>query len=166
MSLTVSTGLIEKTANVELESYRASVARFGRERDLTIDIASLGDEALSDLMAAAQAVEDAKTVRAIESILTARSGDFNKPIPNFKAFEGVLMAFFKRDLIDGWLYVTGDDGQLPRGAAGGERRDHQQRYRIGRSKAHLARIAVDRLIDGRGVDFDANGQTEQRRHLK
>lgn len=112
MSLTVSTGLIEKTAHPELDSYRTSVARFGRDRDLSIDIAGLGDEALRDLMTAAQAVEDSKTVRAIESILTARSGDFNKPIPSFKAFEGVLSAFFQRDLIDGWLYITGDDGQL------------------------------------------------------
>lgn len=112
MSLTVSTGLIEKTAHPELDSYRTSVARFGRDRDLSIDIAGLGDEALRDLMTAAQAVEDSKTVRAIESILTARSGDFNKPIPSFKAFEGVLSAFFQHDLIDGWLYVTGDDGQL------------------------------------------------------
>lgn len=112
MSLTVTTDLIEKTVHPELEAYRASVARFGRDRELVIDISKIGDDALSDLMTSAKSADDGKTGRAIDSILMARSGDFNKPIPSFKAFEGVLTAFFQHDLLDGWLYITGADGQL------------------------------------------------------
>src|SRR5438067_923328 len=54
----------------------------------------------------------------------------------------------------------------PRLEIDAERRDQQQRHRIGRGEADLARIAVDRLVDRRGIDLDADRQAEQRRHLE
>ncbi len=131
MSLSVSTDLIKQSSHVELASYRESVGRVGRDRELAVDIPSLGDDALRDLMAASKAVEDAKTTRAIEAILNARGGDFKKPIPSFKAFDGVLTAFFRHELIDGWLYVVGSDGQLYPELITGIKFDDGRNYRGG-----------------------------------
>ena len=112
MSLAVGRDVIEKTSADAFKRERDSVSRFSSDRDVVIQSSGMPDEALQDLMAAAKAVSDSKTVRAIESVLLARQGNFSVPIPNFKALEGVLRAFFKHNLIEGWIYVEGEDGQL------------------------------------------------------
>lgn len=112
MSLTVSTVLVAATGTHSLKSYRDYADHMQGDRELEIDTNRLDAEGLNDLIAAAKAVGDTKTVRAIESISLARSGRFDKAVPNFKAFKGVLEAFLKADSIDGWIYVTGDDGKL------------------------------------------------------
>ena len=85
MSLTVSPDLIASTKSPLLESYRQDAGR--ADRDQVIDTAKLNDEGMSDLINAAQSVQDNKTARALESILLARAGKFDKPVPNFKAFQ-------------------------------------------------------------------------------
>ncbi len=93
MSLTVSPDLIASTKSPLLESYRQDAGR--ADRDQVIDTAKLNDEGMSDLINAAQSVQDNKTARALESILLARAGKFDKPVPNFKAFQAVLVEFIK-----------------------------------------------------------------------
>lgn len=112
MSLTVSTDLVAATGTPSLKSYRDYLDNMRGDRELEIDTNKLDTEGLSDLISAAKAVGDSKTARAVESITLARAGKFDKPVPNFKAFKGVLEAFLKADSIDGWIYVTGDDGKL------------------------------------------------------
>lgn len=112
MSLTVSTDLVEATGTHQLKRYRDYAENLRGDRELVVDTAMLDGDGLRDLLTAARAVGDTKTARAIESIAVARSGRFDKPVPNFKAFKGVLEAFLKADMIDGWIYVTGDDGKL------------------------------------------------------
>lgn len=112
MSLTVSAELVAATQTPLLESYRTHAKRMSVDRDFEIDTNKLNSEGLLDLIAAAKTVGDNKTARAVESISLARVGKFDKPVPNFKAFKGVLEAFLKADSIDGWIYVTGDDGKL------------------------------------------------------
>ena len=112
MSLTVSTDLVEATDAEQLKSYRDYANGLRGDRELEIDTATLDVDGLNDLLAAAKAVGDTKTARAVDSILFARAGRFDKPVANFKAFKGVLEAFLKADMIDGWIYVTGDDGKL------------------------------------------------------
>lgn len=112
MSLTVSKDLVSATSTLPLKAYRDDAARMHADRELEIDTNDLNGEGLDDLMAAAKAIGDAKTARAVESIAQARAGSFDKPVPSFKAFKGVLEAFLKASHIDGWIYVTGDDGKL------------------------------------------------------
>lgn len=112
MSLTVTTDLVAATGTPSLKSYRDDAVHMRADRELEIDTNKLDTEGLNDLIAAAKAVGDNKTARAVESISLARAGKFDKPVPNFKAFKGVLEAFLKADSIDGWIYVTGDDGKL------------------------------------------------------
>lgn len=112
MSLTVSKNLIAATDASPLKNYRDYAEKMHGDRELEIDTNKLDTEGLNDLIAAAKAVGDNKTARAVESILLARAGKFDKPVPNFKAFKGVLEAFLKADSIDGWIYVEGGDGKL------------------------------------------------------
>lgn len=70
MSLTVTPDLIASTKSPLLESYRQDAGR--ADRDQVIDTAKLNDEGMSDLINAAQSVQDNKTARALESILLAR----------------------------------------------------------------------------------------------
>lgn len=112
MSLTVSNELLKATENPELQVYRDRASGRGVDRELEIDTAKLTTEGMKDLMAAATTVGDTKTARAIESIVLARAGKFDKPVPSFKAFQGVLEAFLKADYIDGWIYVEGRDGKM------------------------------------------------------
>lgn len=112
MSLTVSAELVSATSTEAFKGHRADAKRLQDDRELTIDTNKLDAEGLSDLIAAANLVRDTKTARAVESIMLARSGRFDKPVPNFKAFKGVLETFLKADHINGWIYVTGDDGKL------------------------------------------------------
>jgi hypothetical protein len=110
MALTVSGSLIGATASSSLQPYRSLATSLSNDRELEVPTETLDVAALEDLRQAAEAVSDRKTARAIESILLARKGIFDKPVPSFKAFQGVLSAFLAKDAIDGWLYVTRDDG--------------------------------------------------------
>lgn len=112
MSLTLSTELIAATQGESLKNYRRHAEVSRSERDIEVDITRLDEAALNDIIHAAVAIHDTKTTRAVESILHARAGRFDKPVPNFKAFKGVLEAFLKNDFLDGWIYVTQDDGKL------------------------------------------------------
>ena len=68
--------------------------------------------------------------------------------------------------------LAGDGGEAralarkPRLRVDAERGEQQQRHRIGGGEPDLARILVDRLVDRRRVDVDADRQPEQRRHLE
>lgn len=112
MSLTVSSELVAATVSPSLQKVRDLAKNLRLDREIAVDLGGLDSEGLGDLIAAAKAVGDAKTARAAESISLARAGDFGKPVPNFKAFQGVVEAFLRAGLIDGWLYVEGRDGKM------------------------------------------------------
>jgi hypothetical protein len=112
MSLTVSTALLEATTSNALKPYRDFAANLRDDREVEIKINKLVVSDLEDIISAARRTDDNKTARAVESIALARAGKFDKPVPNFKAFQGMLEAFLKSDHIDGWIYVTGEDGKL------------------------------------------------------
>jgi hypothetical protein len=112
MSLDVAREVIEETKDVAFVKTKAALSRWGNDQDVHLDTETLDDGALEDLRRAAEMVKDAKTVRAVESILRARAGDFSAPMPNFKALQGVLRAFFRCDMLDGWVYCEGQDGML------------------------------------------------------
>lgn len=114
MSITVATPLLEATTTEALRPYRDMAAQWGADvhRTVAIDLSSLDGDALDDVLRGARTVNDTKTLRALESVRRARQGLFDKPVPNFAAFEEVLREFLIHDLIDGWVYVAGDDGRL------------------------------------------------------
>jgi hypothetical protein len=113
MSLTVSHPLLVATTTPGFETFRKEEMRYGRQdREISVRPDRLADDDLRDLIRVATDAKDGKLVRAVEAILLARAGEFAKPVPNFKAFEGVLRAFLKKNIIDGWIYVEAQDGRV------------------------------------------------------
>jgi hypothetical protein len=119
MSLQVTGELLLKTTHADLSDERDYAKRYGSrerydsnddDREFEVKVSRLSDEAIVDLNKAATKIKDGKTARATDAILQARHGKFTKTVPSFKAFQGMLEAFLKRDLIDGWIYVEGKDG--------------------------------------------------------
>ena len=45
-------------------------------------------------------------------------------------------------------------------------RDREERHRVCGGEAHLAGVAVHRLVDGRGENLDPHRETKERRHLE
>lgn len=113
MSLLVPVGLLRSTSDPALAHFCAQIhERFEDDAELEVDNASLSDDALVVLDRAASEANAPKLQRTVEAIRQARAGAFGKPVPNFKAFQGVLEAYLRADQLDCWIYVRKDDGQL------------------------------------------------------
>lgn len=114
MSLTVTAEILAKTTSECLTVYRENLPYTGNQsgRELSIDASKVTEEGLLNIKEVAESDGDGKTARAVESIIAARHGVFDKAVPNFKAFQAVLTSFLKHNLIDGWIYTTGADGEI------------------------------------------------------
>lgn len=113
MSLQVPIALLRATSDASLKRYRDHIRDDSDdEAEFDIDNATLDDAGLEALQRAAAAINNTKVAKAVEAILSARRGAFGKPVPSFKAFQGVLEAYLRSDFIDGWIYVRKDDGKL------------------------------------------------------
>lgn len=114
MSITVSHTLLLATTTPLLELARTNASRYAGSdaRDHLVDSAVLDVQGLKELLALATEASESKLARAVSAILEARDGKFDKPIPNFGAFEAVLNAFLRANVIDGWIYAEGPDGEL------------------------------------------------------
>ncbi|MBV6747166.1 AAA family ATPase [Xanthomonas vasicola] len=113
MSLTLSAAILKTTKHTSLGGLRATVdnrRHAGDDAEYAVDTTRLDDAGLQELAAAAEKHGDGKAARAIEAIRLARSGDFAKAVPSFKAFAGILHELLTTDIIDGWIYVVGQDG--------------------------------------------------------
>lgn len=110
MSFSVTVATLLGTQSEAFKYHRDNAARLGLERDINIDVDTLSPEDIQEIIASATEQKDTKAVRAAEAMLYVRSGDFSKPIPNFKAFLNILDRFLKHSIIDGWLYVEHEDG--------------------------------------------------------
>ncbi len=111
MSMTISAPLLAATTCEPLAHERKRGLSWN-ERECYVNAGQLSDDDLADIKRAAEEVKDAKVVRAIESIQLARTGNFDKPLPSFKAFEGILLLFFQSHLADGWIYIQGPDDKM------------------------------------------------------
>lgn len=112
MSLTVSSEILSFTVSDSFEKQRKdSATSYRKDSETTIQSEKLTIEDLNDLLEAAKKASDTRVTRALESILLARYGKFDKAVPNFKAFGEVLRSFLMGDLIDGWVYKKGRDGR-------------------------------------------------------
>lgn len=113
MSLTLSAEVLALTTCKALDAARKeSVTSYRKDCEIVIKTEGLNPKDLEDIIQAAKEKKDSRVERAVESILLARSGKFDKPVPNFKAFGDVLRAFLMANLIDGWVYETGRDGKV------------------------------------------------------
>jgi len=113
MSIIISNEVISLTQIEALTKQRKQVSSDSRgTREVEILGEALSDAVLVDLLRVALEVKDTKTARSLEVVMAAREGDFNRPIPNFKAFPEALKSYLVAGAIDGWLYREMDDGHL------------------------------------------------------
>ena len=110
MSFSVTVATLQGTQSEAFKYHRDNAVRLGIERDVIIDVDALTPSDIQEIITSATEQKDTKAVRAAEAMLYVRSGDFSKPVPNFKAFLNILERFLKHNIIDGWLYVEHDDG--------------------------------------------------------
>lgn len=128
MALSLSVEILAATTTPGLARGRAHAPKRGGDQEIVIETSTLVVADLHDLHAAATSVGDGKAARAIDAIIRARAGRFDKAVPSFKALAGVLEAFLKHGRIDGWVYVTGDDGKLYPELVTEVRYDHGSSY--------------------------------------
>ncbi|MGO4395844.1 hypothetical protein AB4Z46_31270 [Variovorax sp. M-6] len=111
MSLAIPKKLIEASTSEGLAKFREDAMKRTYGDDTLVDVRLLRAEDLLDPKSLAESSGERKTARAIDAILTARGGQFGKPLPNFGAAKGVLDLFLRKDIIDGWIYVVAADGK-------------------------------------------------------
>lgn len=102
--------VVTVTASPDLEAARRQAANW-RSRDMGISEKYLTDDALADLVNAAQQLDHEPFARAVMAVQSARAGNF-QPIPHIDSAAEMFREFLKTDLIDGWLYVQEPDGYL------------------------------------------------------
>ncbi|WP_137917211.1 ATP-binding protein [Hydrogenophaga sp. 2FB] len=113
MSLIVSAKTLRITKSEALKEHRERLDRFqDSDREVVIPASDLTDDVLADLALASDESKDNKLARAVAVIVSARTGDFRHPIPNFSAFHSALISYLQSALIDGWIYVEGEDGSM------------------------------------------------------
>lgn len=72
----------------------------------------LTDDMVTGIRDAAVAAGDKSLTRVMDAILAARSGNFDKSIPKLAAAPEIFLAYFRANLLNGWVYKRGVDGHL------------------------------------------------------
>lgn len=80
--------------------------------EFTIPEDRLDDPMVQALRDAADKAGDKPLGRVLEAIQAARAGDTKKMIPSLRAAPEMLLAYFRTNLQDGWVYSRGVDGHL------------------------------------------------------
>lgn len=112
MALTIKTETLKATTSPTFEALRNRYSHRGSDDEIAVDPLSLSRDDLNELLQACLADGESKNRRALESIITALEGDFDKPVSSFLAFGRVLLQYLKSNRIDGWIYRRGHDGNL------------------------------------------------------
>lgn len=124
--------VVTVTASPDLEAARRQAANW-RSRDMGISEKYLTDEALADLVDAAEQLNHEPFARAVMAVQSARAGNF-QPIPHIDSAAEMFREFLKADIIDGWLYVQEPDGYLHPYLVIKIEREHADRSREARIK--------------------------------
>lgn len=108
--LIAPTAVVLATTSDNLQTPRTQ-AKSWRSREIGVPDKYLTDEALKDLVEAAERCDDSSFARAVMAVQDARAGKF-PPIPNINSAVEIFREFLKGDIIDGWLYIQEADGYL------------------------------------------------------
>ncbi|QTI18327.1 AAA family ATPase (plasmid) [Escherichia coli] len=112
MALTIKTETLKATTSPTFEALRNRYSHRSSDDEIAVDPLCLSRDDLNELLQACRGDGESKNRRALESIITALEGDFDKPVSSFPAFGRVLLQYLKSNLIDGWIYRRGHDGNL------------------------------------------------------
>ncbi|MDE9636737.1 ATP-binding protein [Citrobacter freundii] len=112
MALTIKTETLKATTSPTFEALRNRYSHRSSDDEIAVDPLCLSRNDLNELLQACRGDGESKNRRALESIITALEGDFDKPVSSFPAFGRVLLQYLKSNRIDGWIYRRGHDGNL------------------------------------------------------
>lgn len=112
MALTIKTETLKATTSPTFEALRNRYSHRSSDDEIAVDPLCLSRDDLNELLQACRGDGESKNRRALESIITALEGDFDKPVSSFPAFGRVLLQYLKSNRIDGWIYRRGHDGNL------------------------------------------------------
>ncbi|HHY0810320.1 TPA: AAA family ATPase [Klebsiella pneumoniae] len=112
MALTIKTETLKATTSPTFEALRNRYNHRSSDDEIAVDPLCLSRDDLNELLQACRGDGESKNRRALESIITALEGDFDKPVSSFPAFGRVLLQYLKSNRIDGWIYRRGHDGNL------------------------------------------------------
>lgn len=112
MALTIKTETLKATTSPTFEALRNRYSHRSSDDEIAVDPLCLSRDDLNELLQACRGNGESKNRRALESIITALEGDFDKPVSSFPAFGRVLLQYLKSNRIDGWIYRRGHDGNL------------------------------------------------------
>ncbi|XHA19491.1 AAA family ATPase (plasmid) [Citrobacter farmeri] len=112
MALTIKTETLKATTSPTFEALRNRYSHRSSDDEIAVDPLCLSRDDLNELLQACRGDGETKNRRALESIITALEGDFDKPVSSFPAFGRVLLQYLKSNRIDGWIYRRGHDGNL------------------------------------------------------
>ena len=112
MALTIKTETLKATTSPTFEALRNRYSHRSSDDEIAVDPLCLSRDDLNELLQACRGDGESKNRRALESIITALEGDFDKPVSCFPAFGRVLLQYLKSNRIDGWIYRRGHDGNL------------------------------------------------------
>ena len=112
MALTIKTETLKATTSPTFEALRNRYSHRSSDDEIAVDPLCLSRDDLNELLQACRGDGESKNRRALESIITALQGDFDKPVSSFPAFGRVLLQYLKSNRIDGWIYRRGHDGNL------------------------------------------------------
>ena len=112
MALTIKTETLKATTSPTFEALSNRYSHRSSDDEIAVDPLCLSRDDLNELLQACRGDGESKNRRALESIITALEGDFDKPVSSFPAFGRVLLQYLKSNRIDGWIYRRGHDGNL------------------------------------------------------
>lgn len=112
MALTIKTETLKAITSPTFEALRNRYSHRSSDDEIAVDPLCLSRDDLNELLQACRGDGESKNRRALESIITALEGDFDKPVSSFPAFGRVLLQYLKSNRIDGWIYRRGHDGNL------------------------------------------------------
>lgn len=79
---------------------------------VAVSFSDMSDDALADVQNAADQTKDKHLSAVAGAIIAARADKADRTIPHLGAAPGVLTAYLRENMIDGWVYVRGNHGHL------------------------------------------------------
>ena len=136
------------TDEISTETMHASLSRMKPTDTVAVRISKLSNEAIDELRHLAEETGNKRFLRALEANLAAITGETGRKVPNFDAFEAMLIAHLKASFVDGWIYHRDRDDLLRPYAVMSARRVYQERSTKSEPVIEL-RAAAMGVNDGR-----------------
>lgn len=114
MSISVPQYIIKQAKHDVTKSLHESAMRFSSDdREIALEVTDMPDEAIREIIDIIESSKLNKSVtRMLKSVLNVRSGKHGESVTNLRAFIPMFVSYMKHDMLSGWLFKRGRDGNL------------------------------------------------------